>query len=138
MALKRNTTPEPVTPDEYDSEGEFSTGVPEDENLTAEDYPDADGPTEDTPYPDGAVIDVPAEKKVRKQTKAGRLGAAEKAVEKAKAKQDKISAQLEKLQEQNNEAFDAYEEAQRELGEALSAFGISTTRATTPDDTEES
>lgn len=123
MALKRNSTPEPATPDNTDYEGEFSTGVPEDENLTAEDYEVTPNLVDDDP--DAAPVEP---KKVRKQTKAGRLGAAEKAVEKAKAKQDKISTQLEKLQEQANEAFDAYEEAQRELGEALAAFGVQATR----------
>lgn len=76
----------------------------------------------DEPGAEGDVEVVQVEKAPRKQTAAGRLGAADKAVKKIKAKITKTDAAYEAYQEKRNLLADELEEAERERANALAAF----------------
>lgn len=96
--VKEVDAPEPATPDEVDAEGAFKAAL------------EAGG--------------VPVAKKPRVQTKAGRLGAAEKAAELAKKRLDKHDAKYSGAAEKRVELADALEAAVRDRTEALEAFGV--------------
>lgn len=122
MALRNNKNVEVV---EASSDDPIDLSVPLEDGFEHLAEEEEAGPNFADDLPEAEPVEP---KKPRVQTKAGRLGAAEKAVEKLKAKIAKFDENFNKQQGQRDALADQYEEAQRELGEALAAFGVTTTR----------